>query len=184
VKRISRRESLLLLIATAALAVFAAACGGTHPKPVFAWDHKISFVNLKSYAWYADPSKYKMPHGDSIIDGAFLDAHIRSAVDDALRKKGYQKVDAASANMLVAYSSGDTGVGEHDEYGNYEWATGYVVATNWEKERTVTVDIRDSTKKLIWRGSIDRVEGSNPDAVARELDREIDTLISHFPPTS
>jgi hypothetical protein len=86
--------------------------------------------------------------------------------------------------MLVAYSSGDTGVGERDEYGNYEWATGYVVATNWEKERTVTVDIRDSTKKLIWRGSIDRLEGSNPDAVARELDREIDTLISHFPPTS
>ena len=92
---------------------------------------------MGTYAWYADP-KFVMPHGDSVIDGAFLDSHIRSAIEDALHKKGYLKVDAAHATLLVAYYTSDTGVGEHDEYGNYEWATGYVVATNWEKERTVT----------------------------------------------
>ena len=58
------------------------------------------------------------------------------------------------------------------------------VATNWEKERTVRIDIRNNARKLIWRGSIDRLEGSNPDKVARELDREVDTLLQHFPPTS
>ena len=167
----------------AALAVFAVACAGTHPKPVSAYDHTVSFVGLATYAWYADP-KFKMPHGDAIVDGAFLDSHIRSAVDDAMRKKGYLKVDPARASLLVAYNTGDTGVGEHDEYGNYEWATGYLVATNWEKERTVTIDIRNNGKKLIWRGSIDRLEGQNPDKVARELDREVDTLLQHFPPTS
>ena len=167
----------------AALAVLATACGSTHPKPVYAYDHNVSFVGMLTYGWFADPM-YKMPHGDSIIDGAFLDSHIRSAVDDALRKKGYVKVDASHAALLVAYNTGDTGIGEHDEYGNYEWATGYVVATNWEKERTVTIDIRNNARKLIWRGSIDRLEGSNPDKVARELDREIDTLLQHFPPTS
>lgn len=179
-RRVSRRASLLLLLATAALV---SACAGTHPKPVFAYDHTASFVGMTTYAWYADPA-FKIPHGDSIIDGAFLDSHIRSAVDDALRKKGYQNVDASHATMLVAYNTGDTGVGEHDEYGNYEWATGYVVATNWEKERTVTIDVRNGGKKLIWRGSINRLEGQNPDAVARELDREVGTLLSHFPPTS
>jgi hypothetical protein len=86
--------------------------------------------------------------------------------------------------MLVSYHTGDTGVGEHDEFGNYEWWSGYVVATNWEKERTITIDIRNSTKKLIWRGQIARLEGSNPDAVARELNHEIGTLLSHFPPVS
>ena len=166
----------------AALAVLAAACGGTHPKPVFAYDHKASFVGMTTYAWYAD-SAFKMPHGDSIIDGAFLDSHIRSAADDALRRKGYQQIDAAHATLLVAYNTGDTGVGERDEFGNYEWWSGYVVATNWEKERTVTIDIRNSTKKLIWRGQVARLEGQNPEAVGRELDREIGTLLSKFPPT-
>ncbi len=167
----------------AALAVLSVACAGTHPKPVYAYDHTVSFIGMTTYAWYEDP-KFKIPHGDSIIDGAFLDSHIRSAVDDALRKKGYLKVDPAHAALLVAYNTGDTGVGEHDEYGNYEWATGYVVATNWEKERTVTIDIRNNGRKLIWRGSIDRLEGSNPDGVARELDHEVGTLLGHFPPTS
>jgi hypothetical protein len=170
------------LLAAAAAALIAVACANTHPKPVFAYDHSVHFGNLKAWAWYDDPT-FKIPHGDSIIDGAFLDGHIRSAIDDALRHKGYDKVAEQNATMLVGYHTGDIGVGEHDEFGNYEWWSGYVVATNWEKERTITVDIRSSTKKLIWRGQVARLEGQNPDAVARELNREIGLLLSHFPPT-
>jgi hypothetical protein len=174
-------RGFLLLAAGAAL--FAVACRGTHPKPVFAYDHKATFADLKTWAWYDDPT-FKIPHGDSIIDGAFLDGHIRSAIEDALRKKGYEKVNPTNATMLVAYHTGDTGVGEHDEFGNYEWWSGYVVATNWEKERTVTIDIRNGTRKLVWRGQIARLEGSNPEGVAKELNREVATLLSHFPPAS
>jgi hypothetical protein len=174
-------RGFLLLAAGAAL--FAVACQGTHPKPVFAYDHKATFADLKTWAWYDDPT-FKVPHGDSIIDGAFLDGHIRSAIEDALRKKGYEKVNPTNATMLVAYHTGDTGVGEHDEFGNYEWWSGYVVATNWEKERTVTIDIRNGTRKLVWRGQIARLEGSNPEGVAKELNREVATLLSHFPPAS
>lgn len=170
------------LLAAAAAALVAVACAKTHPKPVFAYDHSVHFGNLKAWAWYDDPT-FKIPHGDSIIDGAFLDGHIRSAIDDALRRKGYDKVSEQNATMLVGYHTGDTGVGEHDEFGNYEWWSGYVVATDWEKERTITVDIRSSTKKLIWRGQVARLEGQNPDAVARELNREIGLLLNHFPPT-
>lgn len=173
-------RGLLLLGAVAAL--FAVACQGTHPKPVFAYDHAATFTQLKTWAWYDDPT-FKTPHGDSIIDGAFLDGHIRSAIEEALRHKGYDAVNPTNASMLVAYHTGDTGVGEHDEFGNYEWWTGNVIATNWEKERTVTIDIRNSSRKLIWRGQIARLEGSNPDRVARELNREVATLLSHFPPS-
>ncbi len=178
--RSSRQASMILLL-TAALLV--PACGSTHPAPMFAYDHKASFANLQTYAWYADP-KFTMPHGDSIIDGEFLDQHIRAAVNSKLRSKGYEEVAPSAASFLVAYHTGDTGVGEHDEYGNYEWATGYVVATNWEKERTVTIDIRDKSRKLIWRGSIDRLEGENPNSVSAELNREIATLLDKFPPSS
>jgi hypothetical protein len=173
------RLSLLLAAAAAALAV---ACAGTHPKPVYAYDHNATFTDMKTWAWYDDPT-FKIPHGDSIIDGAFLDGHIREAIENALHKKGYEKVNPTTASMLVIYHTGDTGVGERDEFGNYEWWTGAVVATNWEKERTVTIDIRNSARKLVWRGQIDRLEGQNPDAVARELNREVATLISHFPPS-
>ncbi len=166
---------------TAAAALYAAACAGTHPKPVYAWDHSAAFATMKNWAWYDDPT-FHVPHGDAVIDGAFLDGHIRSAIDTALRHRGYDKVNANNATMFVGYHTGDVGVSERDEFGNYEWWTGAVVATDWEKERTVTVDIRNHDHKLVWRGQIERLEGSNPDAVARELNREINTLLSHFPP--
>jgi len=177
---VNRYARLLALLAAAALV--AVACAGTHPKPVYAWDKAANFSTMKDWAWYDDPT-FKVPHGDAIIDGAFLDGHIRSAIEDALHKKGYEKVKSTNATMLVAYHTGDTGVGERDEFGNYEWWTGAVVATDWEKERTVTIDIRNKDRKLVWRGQIDRLEGSNPDGVARELNREVNTLLSHFPPS-
>src|SRR5262249_43498823 len=82
-----------------------AAWAGTHPKPVYAWDKAANFATMKSWAWYEDPT-FKIPHGDSIIDGAFLDGHIRSAIDDALRHKGYEKVKPELATMWVSYKTG------------------------------------------------------------------------------
>jgi hypothetical protein len=174
------RRFLLCVLAAATLA---AACAGTHPPPQFVYDHKASFTGLSSYAWYDDPS-FTIPHGDSIIDGRFIDQHVRAAVDADLAKKGFQQVSGANATMYVAYSTGDTGVASEDKDPNYEWLTGYSVSTMYEKERTVTIDIRDHTRKLIWRGSITRLEGENPDAAGRELDREIGTLLAKFPPST
>lgn len=172
------RSAAMLALAAALLAL---ACAGTHPKPVYAWDKAANFATLKTWAWYDDPT-FKVPHGDSIIDGAFLDGHIRSAIEDALRHKGYEKVVPQKASMFVIYHTGDVGVGERDEFGNYEWWSGAVVATDWEKERTVIIDIRNVDRKLVWRGQIARLEGSNPDGVARELNHEVATLLAHFPP--
>jgi len=177
------RSTRFVLLAAGLAAAFAFACAGTHPKPVYAWDHSANFTVMKTWAWYNDPT-FHVPHGDAIIDGAFLDGHIRSAIDDALRHKGYEKVKDDLATMLVAYHTGDTGVGERDEFGDYEWWSGNVIATDWEKERTVTIDIRNKDRKLVWRGQIDRLEGSNPDGVARELNHEVAVLLSHFPPAS
>jgi hypothetical protein len=160
--------------------IFAPACAGTHPAPQFAWDPKADFTPMKTFAWYDGPG-FQMPHGDSIIDGRFIDQHVRSAVDQALEKKGFQKVDAASASMFVSYGTGDTGVASEDKDPNYEWLTGYAV-TMYEKERMVTINIRNQAKKLVWRGSITRLEGENPDAAGRELNSEIGTLLDKFPP--
>src|SRR5262249_40560125 len=106
-------------LAAALAAGLLVACAGTHPKPVFAWDKAANFASMKAWAWYDDPA-FKVPHGDSIIDGAFLDGHIRSAIDDPLRHKGYERVKPELATMWVSYRTGDTGVGERDEYANLE----------------------------------------------------------------
>ncbi len=176
--RSARRIPLLLLIAAALVP----SCAGTHPPPQYVYDHRATFTGLTTFAWYADPN-FKMPHGDSIIDGEFIDQHVRSSVDAALEQKGLRKVDA-NASMYVSYNTGDTGVGAEDKDPDYEWLTGYSVATMYEKERTITIKIRNSAKKLIWVGSIDRLEGENPNGVASSLHHDIDTLLDHFPPSS
>ena len=123
-----------------------------------------------------------MPHGDSIIDGRFIDERVRAAVDRSLEGKGFRKVEQAKADMLVSYRTGDTGVGEQEEVEGYDWWTGYVTGMKYEKERSIRIDISKPPNLLVWRGEITRLEGTNPDAVGRELDREIGTLLSHFPP--
>jgi hypothetical protein len=172
-----------LLFSILAASALAAACAGTHPPPQFVYDHKARFTGLSTFAWYEDPS-FTIPHGDSIIDGRFIDQHVRSAVDADLARKGFQKVTGGNATMYVAYRTGDTGVASEDKDPNYEWLTGYSVSTMYEKERSITIDIRDHAKKLIWRGGVTRLEGSNPDAAGRELDREIGTLLDKFPPSA
>jgi hypothetical protein len=52
----------------------------------------------------------------------------------------------------------------------------------YEKSRQVVIDIRNASKKLVWRGSITRLEGENPDAAGREIHHEVDVLLSKFPP--
>ncbi len=74
------------------------ACRGTHPPPVYAWDQAANFSGMKTYAWYDGPG-FKIPHGDSIIDGQFIDRTVRQAVDETLAKRGFQKVDEANASM-------------------------------------------------------------------------------------
>ena len=38
---------------------------------------------MKTYAWYEGPN-FQIPHGDSIIDGQFIDRTVRQAVDESL----------------------------------------------------------------------------------------------------
>lgn len=171
----SLRPAMLLFVA------LAAGCAGTHPAPRYAWDPKADFAPLKSYAWYDGPG-FQMPHGDSIIDGRFIDERVRATVDRTLEGKGFRKVEAAKADMLVSYRTGDAGVTDQEEVQGYDWWTGYVVGDRYEKQRSVRISIRKPPNVLVWRGEITRLEGTNPDAVGRELDREIGTLLSHFPP--
>lgn len=165
----------------ALLLLVLAGCAGTRPAPRYAWDPKADFAPLKSYAWSDGPG-FQMPHGDSIIDGRFIDERVRAAVDRSLGARGLRRVDPAGADMLVSYRTGDTGVADQDHIIGGDWWAGYAVGTTYEKERSIRIDLRTPGNVLIWRGQITRLEGTDPAAVGRELDSEIGTLLSHFPP--
>ena len=173
-----RRRAVLPFL-LAALANIAG-CRGTHPAPVYAWDQKASFAGMKTYAWYEAPG-FQIPHGDSIIDGQFIDRTVRQAVDDSLAKRGFQKVPEAQASMLVSYGTGDTRVTDQVKDWNRAVLTGYE-NDMYEKSRQVIVDIYNASRILVWQGSITRLEGEDPAQAGSEIRHEVDVLLSHFPP--
>lgn len=173
-----RLPALLLLLAAAL------ACAGKNPPPDFAYDHTASFTGLKTYAWFDDPT-WVMPQGNSIVDGQFVDRNVRQAVDLNLQKKGYTKVDSGDASFYVAYHGGSAGVASQDKWGVYSWWSTYYVAsvgTTYRKQSTLVLDIRDSQKKLIWRGGRTAMIGTNPEQLAKDIDRAVALLIGEFPP--
>jgi hypothetical protein len=172
-----RRRALPLLVFSLATL---GACRGTHPAPIYAWDQAADFAGMKTYAWY-EPPGFQVPHGDSIIDGQFIDRTVKDSVNEALGKRGFQLVPAANASMFVGYGTGDTRVSDQVKDWNVAVLTGYE-NDMYEKSRQVIIDIYSPAKKLIWQGSITRLEGEDPAQAGREMHSEIDTLLSHFPP--
>jgi hypothetical protein len=126
-----------------------------------------------------------VPHGDSIVDGQFLDRHIREAAERELAAHGYRPAPPGTApDMLVSYQTGQDGVSSSDEWGVYAWWVFPVYVyegSEYEKERVLTLELRDASHKLLWRGQVVRLEGTNPEAVGREIDRQVAELLSRLP---
>jgi hypothetical protein len=53
--------------------------------------------------------------------------------------------------------------------------------SEYQKERVLTLELRDAERRLQWRGQIVRLEGTNPEAVGREIDHQVAELLSHLP---
>jgi Domain of unknown function (DUF4136) len=160
------------------------ACAGKNPPPDFAYDHTASFANLKTYAWFEDPT-WEFPQGNSIVDGRFVDQHIRQAVNDTLTKKGFAQVDTGSASFFVSYHGGSAGVLSQDKWGVYSWWNVYYVdyaGTKYRKQSNLVLDIRDDKYKLIWRGGRTALIGTNPEQLKKDIDKAVALLLAQFPP--
>ncbi len=157
------------------------ACAGA-PKLSFAWDHEARFDQMRVFAWYDDPT-FQMPHGGSIVDGRFIDEHVRKAVEEHLREKGLERSADGSADIYVAYHAGTEGVVSQDRFGSYAWWSPTIYGgAKYRKEGSLVLDVRDGGKKLIWRGIITAIVGTNPDEVARDIDKAVGDLLARFPP--
>ena len=169
-----RRNALLAIV------FLAAACAGK-PELHFAWDHAASFAGLKTYAWYADPN-FQMPRGGSIVDGRFVDERVRAAVEKELGRKGLTKTDGA-ADLYVSYATRPDGVVSQDKFGRYDWwSATIVVGAKYQKAGTLTLDVRNRERRLVWRGAKSAILGTNPEKVGRDIDDAVGDLLSKFPP--
>jgi hypothetical protein len=166
------------------LAVLAAAlsCAGK-PSLQFASDPNARFDGLKTFAWYVDPS-FQIPRGGSTVDGQFIDRRIREAADKDMTKKGFQKSADGKADLYLAYHVDQVGVASQDKFGGYDWWSGYIyVGAKYQKEGSLTLDVRDANYKLVWRANKTAIIGRNPEAVGRDIDDAVGDLLSKFPPT-
>lgn len=171
----------LRVAATLAVLASALACAGK-PTLTFASDPNARFSGLKTFAWYDDPD-FQMPHGGSIVDGQFVDRHVRDAVDRSMRGKGFEPSGSGKADLYLSYHTDQVGVASQDKYGGYDWWTmTIVVGAKYQKEGSLTLDIRDAAYKLVWRANKVAIIGTNPEAVARDIERAVGDLLAKFPP--
>jgi len=169
-----RHKALLLLL------VLATACAGK-PQLHYAWDHTASFANAKTWTWYDDP-KFQMPGGNSIVDGRFIDQNVRAAVAKELASKGFAKTEG-KADIYVSYATSPDGVVSQDKFGSYYWWSYPIVGgTKYQKQGSLTLDVRDAGDKLVWRATKTTIIGTNPEKVKGDINDAVDDLLSKFPP--
>jgi len=177
-------RTLWIRAATLSALLAAAACAHKNPPPDFSYSHTANFGGLTTYAWYDDPT-FKIPQGNSIVDGQFIDRHVRESVDAALQKKGYKKIEGGDPTFFVAYHTDAAGVVSQDKYGVYGWWNwGYVdyYGTKYRKQGMLALDVRNAGRELIWRGVRIVMVGTNPDALAGDIDSAVNLLLKEFPP--
>ena len=167
-----------------ALAFAAASCGSAgKPSIQHAWDKDASFAGIKTFAWYDGPP-FQYPHGGGMVDGRFIDLHVREAVEKELARKGYTKISGASPDIYVTYATSPEGIVQQDKWGSYNYWTGTIyLSSKWEKEGTLALDIRNSGMKLVWRGVYTGMIGTNPEQLADKIESATEKLLAKFPPT-
>jgi len=158
------------------------------------YDLSRDFSSLRTYAWQSE----KQPEtGDIRVDNSLLDTRFRSAIDDSLTKKGFQKKTEGKPDFYVAYtyqidskieSSNVTvglGVGRSSRgrYGGVGVNSGGQVREY--DEGLLVIDLIDAaTESLMWRGTgTARVDPTaDPEKSAKAINAGVEQILAQFPP--
>jgi len=158
------------------------------------YDLSKDFSSLKTYAWQTETQPQT---GDIRVDNPLLDARIRSAINDSLSKRGYQRINQGTPDFYVAYTyqirskieSDDVGVGvgfgwgSHRRFGGIGMDTGRYISEY--DEGLLVIDLNDASKgDLLWRGTgAARVDQhSKPEEITKGINQAVEKILSQFPP--
>ncbi len=161
---------------------------GCGPKVSRDFDPGMDFSRLKTYNWQSKTDKKP--------EDALVDERIRSAVENSLAEKGFQRV-SGKGDFSVDYQyrisraskSSDlhTGVGIGGGSGGVFGGIGvgiFDLGGNHD-QGTLTINMFDSfSGRLIWKGSNTRrvPESSDPAKSAMETNRQVESILEKFPP--
>ena len=163
------------------VALLALSCSSM-PPPQSSWDHEADFSKLKTFGWYSDPAEDKTV-GSSIVDTRFVEDHVKKEVSALLGKKGYRPAGDAAPDFYADYHTRVAAIVQQDQYGRYAWwAMPTYLGTQTYREGTLAIDVRDPSKKLIWRGWVTRLYGKSPEAIAKDIRRAVEQILDMFPP--
>ena len=150
----------------------------------------VSFSEFQTYEWISDEPKKT---GDPRIDGnTLLQNRVRSAVNNSLASKGYQKVTSGKPDFLVTYHvtlDKQTKIQTINTYNHYGpgWGWGYGNETfvyTYDQGSLIIDFVEPDSRKLIWRGSAtDKVNFSNsPEKKEQKINEAVEKLLEQFPP--
>jgi len=176
----SLRRGISLLIAIVFL--FTAASFAQQVKTDY--DRNADFNQYKTFSW-------ENVHTENPL---WVD-RIKSAVNSALAAKGWTLVDSGGSVSIMAMEMNQTHQtlntyydGFGDGWGWRGWGGGgfgdATTTTSTYRVGTLVVDLFDSkTKTLIWRGSASDTLSDKSDKNIKHLDKAVDKLFEHFPPS-
>jgi hypothetical protein len=147
------------------------------------YDRAANFSKYKTYSWQNVSTRDPL-----------MVTRIKSAVNSALAAKGWTEVPSGGDAGIVAVETTQTQQTLNTFYdgfgGGWRWRGfgGFGESTTTVepyKVGTLVVDIFDAnTKTLIWRGSASDTLSNNSNKNIKELDKSVDKLLKHFPPTA
>lgn len=173
-----RLASSVVGLALAAVAVTACA-----PMRVNAFvSRNTNFTDFRTYAWApAD----QLSTGDPRLDNnEFFQARVKTAVEKGLDARGFEKMTAGTADVVVHYhlsvNQEIDANGVDQRYGYCEGCRPSVFDAG-----TLTLDLVDTrTNRLVWRGWAERsFEGivDNQQWLERQVDEAIDRILRKYP---
>ena len=174
-KHRSMKSGIRFLLSLAVMFIFAATA---FPREIVTdYDHHANFERYHTYSWA------KVQTANSLWD-----ERVKQAVDNALQKKGWQKVPEGGDVSIVAVGmtrDKPTLRTFYDGFPGWGWS-GFADATTTVehyKEGTLVVDMFDTqTKKLIWRGSASDLLSDKPEKNEKKLESAVEKMFEHFPP--
>lgn len=182
------RTSFLCLIA----AGFLSGCSSVSVNRDF--DSTFDFSQLKTYAWQHE---MQPETGVPKIDNDLNDKRIRTAVEQDLALKGFQKVDQAAADFKVAYfmdfqqridGSGSSvsfgmGTGSAGRAGGVGWSSGGTISDYEEAQLMIDI-LNPENEEMIWRGRGRRraSSSSSPEKITATVNDAVTRILKKFPP--
>jgi hypothetical protein len=161
---------------------FSISCSSIAVKTDF--DPDANFNNLKSYQWFGtkgDIINYE------VVSDPVVEKHVRQAVDDVMKSKGFQKSTAGVIDFYLTFRSGVKEKIDVKErgYSYGEWQGGLYgreVYVEAYREGALVIEIIEAREKeLIWQGWASGVV-EDPDQVEKKIYQAVKKMLKNFPP--